>query len=512
MKGKPESGAAGDRQRARSNKFLFLGLFLPVVALVLLVGNLVASARMDAHVSKVLEYDGARLHLISGFLGAEILGSLKHLRSLATEAITREALDTPEPAQMQSLESSFLILAQRNPLYHQIRWIDEAGRERARVTRDRDHLGVTAQPDLQDKSDRYYFKQASTMLPGELYISRIDLNEERGQVEIPWLPVVRIATPVVDGEQRRRGIIVINIEMKYLFEFVRTTDQADLEVEYQLVNQDGTLLSADFAGVQPEDAVDTAVDLPAAPADVWAHMSDNDTGSLETADGLWTWRKLSPVNTFKRLTRNSPKHLVAFDQMIADEFTLSLLAHRPVETLEDVRLENLELITLGAVFVLSIYGLVLAFYLSGAARTRRAEVEAARAKERARDLNRMKELEQRFHRLVEASSIGLLSVDGDGRIEITNGAVELMLGYQRGELEGANVETLLPAGMREKHVALREQFMREPEARRMGFGRELNAVRKDNSTIPVEVALNPYTDDGRPLVLVSIIDLSHRQA
>lgn len=45
----------------------------------------------------------------------------------------------------------------------------------------------------------------------------------------------------------------------------------------------------------------------------------------------------------------------------------------------------------------------------------------------------------------------------------------------------------------------------------MGFGRELKAVKKDNTTIPVEVALNPYTDNGRSLVLVSIIDLSHRQ-
>jgi PAS domain S-box-containing protein len=512
MGAKSEAGQAGNRRRARTNKLVFLGLFLPVAALVLLVGSLVASARMDAHISKVLEYDGARLHLISGFLGAEILGSLKHLRSLATEDVTRNALDTAEPAQLRSLESSFLILAQRNPLYHQVRWIDEAGRERARVTRDQDTLGVTAQQYLQDKSDRYYFRQANTLLPGELYISRIDLNEERGQVEIPFLPVVRIATPVTDSQQRRRGIVVINIKMKYLFEFVRATDQTDLEVEYHLVNQDGTLVSADFEGVQSVDGADTAIDLPATPSDVWAYMSEKHTGSLETKDGLWTWRKLSPVNTFKRLTRSSPDYLVAFDQMIADDFTLSLLAHRPVETLEDVRRENLELITLGAVFVLSIYGLVLAFYLSGTARTRRAEVEAARAKERARDLNRMKELEQRFHRLVEASSIGLLSVDGDGRIEITNGAVELMLGYQRGELEGANVETLLPTSMREKHVALREQFMREPEARRMGFGRELKAVKKDNSTIPVEVALNPYTDDGRPLVLVSIIDLSHRQA
>jgi PAS domain S-box-containing protein len=508
---KSKSGQAGSSRRVRTNKFLFLGLFLPVAALVLVIGNLIASARMDAHIDKILEYDGTRLHLISGFLGAEILGSLKHLRSLATEADTRGALDTPKPAQLLSLESSFLILAQRNPLYQQVRWIDEAGRERARVTRDQDKIAVTAQQDLQDKSDRYYFKQANALLPGELYISRIDLNEERGQVELPLLPVVRIATPVSDNEQRRRGIIIINIEMKYLFEFVSTTDQADLEVEYLLVNQDGTLLSADFGSIMPEDAPDTAVDIPAAPPDVWAHMSVNSTGSLETADGLWTWRKLTPVTTFKRMTRNSPQHLIAFDQMISDDFTLSLLAHRPVETLEAMRRENLELITLGAVFVLSIYGLVLAFYLSGAARARRAEVDAAREKERANDLKRMKELEERFRHLVEASSIGLLSVDSTGRIEITNGAVDLMLGYERGELDGAQVETLLPDSIRDKHVGLREQFMREPEARRMGFGRELKAVRKDKTTFPVEVALNPYTDDGRPLVLVSIIDLSHRQ-
>jgi len=44
----------------------------------------------------------------------------------------------------------------------------------------------------------------------------------------------------------------------------------------------------------------------------------------------------------------------------------------------------------------------------------------------------------------------------------------------------------------------------------MGKGRELMAVRKDGSTVPVEIGLNPYTDHGRELVLVSIIDQSER--
>jgi PAS domain S-box-containing protein len=120
----------------------------------------------------------------------------------------------------------------------------------------------------------------------------------------------------------------------------------------------------------------------------------------------------------------------------------------------------------------------------------------------------MKELEERFHRLVEASSIGQLVVDAEGRIEICNPAAERMLGYEKGELEGVRVDMLLPAGQREKHEQLRKQFMRAPEPRQMGVGRELAAVRKDGSSIPVEVGLNPYSDHGRQLVLASIIELS----
>jgi PAS domain S-box-containing protein len=46
----------------------------------------------------------------------------------------------------------------------------------------------------------------------------------------------------------------------------------------------------------------------------------------------------------------------------------------------------------------------------------------------------------------------------------------------------------------------------------MGKGRELAAVRKDGSTVPVEIGLNPYSDHGRQLVLVSIVDLSERSS
>lgn len=489
--------------------WVFLALFLPVAVLVSVLGVYFASQRINEHINEILDYDSARLNLISGFLGAEVLGSLKHLRSLSTEAVTRQALDSRDPGRLQPLESSFLTLARRNPQYQQIRWIAESGNERSRVMRDQGEPYAVAPQDLQNKSDRYYFEAANELLPGELYISRVDLNEERGRIEIPARPVLRIATPVQDSGKKRRGIIIINIGMRHMFSLVRIPGEPRQEADYLLVNQQGVVLNGDIESFQAADAQEQGVDFILPNPKARERVLASDSGSLELQDGLWTWKKLSPA-TFSRLSRVFPEHLVAFDQLIADDFSLTLVAHRPLGTLMDVRRDNRMLISLIIISILSVYALSLFFYLGGRARVRRAELEAAHAMAHAAHMARMKELEERFHHLVDASSIGQLVVDSDGRIEISNSAAERILGYESSELEGFLLDALLPAGLQEKHAHYRQQYMQAPEARMMGMGRELEAIRKDGSAIPVEVGLTPYSEQGRQLILVSIIDLSHR--
>jgi PAS domain S-box-containing protein len=489
---------------------LFLAIFLSATVLVLVAGNYYSSQRTDARIKEFLSFDGARLNLISGFLGAEVLGSLKHLQSLSTETITRQALDSPDRKHLEALESSFLSLARRNPQYQQIRWIDESGIEKARITRDKGEPYTVDQQDLQDKGDRYYFEAANTLLPGELYLSRVDLNVERGQIEIPARPVLRVATPVEGSGHKRRGIMVINIEMKHLFNLVRPLGETHQDVDYLVINQKGVVLNGDIERFQSADDPEQGVEFILPNPEVRERVSVRDSGSIVLRDGLWTWKKLSPFSIFNRLAQVFPEHLVSFDQLISDDFSLKLVVHRPPSSLMDVRRENRMLVYPATAFVLSVFGLSLFYYLSGRIRVRRAEIEAAHAMARASSMARMKELEERFHRLVDASSIGQLVVDSDGRIEISNLAAERMLGYERGELENSLVDALLPAGMHEKHKRYREQFMQAPEARMMGRGRELAAVKKDGSPIPVDVGLTPYSDQGRQLILVSIIDLSHR--
>ncbi|MGB7933329.1 MAG: PAS domain S-box protein [Gammaproteobacteria bacterium] len=511
MEKMPEDASTTGHQGDRFNRYLFLALFLPVAAVVVVLGISFASLRSESQINEIIDRDSSRLHLISGFVGAEVLDSLQHLRSLSVEATTLRALDSGAPGDLRSLESSFLTLARRNPHYQQVRWIDESGIEKVRITRDQGTPYAVAPQDLQDKSSRYYFEAANALLPGELYISRIDLNEEHGQIETPPRPMLRIATPVEDGSRKRRGIIIINIDTKYLFNLLRAPGQSELEVDYSLVNKQGTLLSSEIGNLQTIDERDQSVKFFLLHPKVWERVTARNSGSLELDDGLWSWKALSPVDTFKNMARVFPQFMVAFDQLITDDFSLTLVAHRPPGVLANLRRENRMLISLIVVFGLSVYGLSLLFYLSSHARARRAEANAAYALARASNMERMKELEERFHCLVDASTIGQLVVDGNGRIEITNPAAERLLGYEKGELEGFLVDALLPASLQQEHARQRELYMQAPDARRMGVGRELEAVRKDGTKIPVEIGLTPYTDHGRQLVLASIVDLSQRK-
>jgi PAS domain S-box-containing protein len=508
----PEIDSPAIGQWGRFSSTLFLALFLPVAAVVLVLGFSFASLRSESEIKQIIEQDNSRLYLISGFVGAQVLDSLQHLRALSTESTTMRALDTGASGDLRALESSFLTLARRNPQYQQIRWIDETGTERVRIVRDQGPPYVVAAQELQDKSKRYYFEAANALLPGELYISRIDLNEEHGKIEMPPRPMLRIATPLVDGNRKRRGIIIINIDMKYLINLVRAPGQEEQDVDYLLVNKQGDLLNGEIENIQVAGEQDQGVKFFLQHPNVWKRVVASDSGNLELADGLWSWKALSPIDTFKNLALVFPQFMVAFDQLITDDFSLTLVAHRPHSVLENLRRENRMLISLAIVFGLSVYGLTLLFYLSSHVRARRAEAEAAYADARATNLERMKELEERFHRVVDASTIGQIVVDVNGRIEISNPAAERMLGYERGALEGLQVDALLPDGLREEHVRLRDLYMQAPMARQMGIGRELQAVKKDGTPISVEIGLTPYTDHGRPLILVSIIDQSQRKA
>src|SRR5205085_7143571 len=93
------------------------------------------------------------------------------------------------------------------------------------------------------------------------------------------------------------------------------------------------------------------------------------------------------------------------------------------------------------------------------------------------DISERKQGEERFQVAVEASPTAMMMVDSAGYITLANRQAELVFGYERSELLGMEVETLLPAALADGHRLLRERFHQAPSGRRMGIGMELRARR-----------------------------------
>lgn len=155
---------------------------------------------------------------------------------------------------------------------------------------------------------------------------------------------------------------------------------------------------------------------------------------------------------------------------------------------------------------------------SGATAEQPTELERARRElaSMADELRRNQALQEqdaeRFRRFVEYLPIGVIMVDDHGHILLANTRSEDLFGYAHDDLVGRSIEQLVPARFRSGHPGLRGAFMARPAARPMGAGRDLFAVRSDGSEFPVEIGLNPVPATNGTTVIVSIVDISERQA
>ncbi|MFQ5633600.1 MAG: cache domain-containing protein, partial [bacterium] len=120
----------------------------------------------------------------------------------------------------QTVEKEFFRFSRGKRAYYQVRYIDTRGQEIVRLNHDSAGVHIVPKAQLQNKNRRYYFRQAMQCSRGKIYLSPMDLNIERGGVEIPHRPVVRYATPVFNRRGNKAGIVIINIFAEAIFEII----------------------------------------------------------------------------------------------------------------------------------------------------------------------------------------------------------------------------------------------------------------------------------------------------
>ena len=127
------------------------------------------------------------------------------------------------------------------------------------------------------------------------------------------------------------------------------------------------------------------------------------------------------------------------------------------------------------------------------------------------DVTAQKQAQDLFRLATEASPIGTLLVNDQGRILLVNAHVEELFGYEREELIGKPVEVLVPERFAKEYAAWRAEFLGAPKMRPAGTIGEVSARRNDGTDFPVEVGLNSIQTPQGILVLATVADISQRK-
>lgn len=140
---------------------------------------------------------------------------------------------------IELVSSLFLDIAHTSDDIIQLRYIDKNGIEKIRIDRDKtsSKLFIVDENDLQDKSNRYYFKDILNTPKGSFWYSNVDLNIEYAKIEQPIKPVIRIGMPVYSDKQKD-GILIINIFMK---DFLHKLIDSSINKLY-IFDKDGNIL------------------------------------------------------------------------------------------------------------------------------------------------------------------------------------------------------------------------------------------------------------------------------
>ncbi|MEO8705843.1 MAG: PAS domain S-box protein [Kofleriaceae bacterium] len=116
-----------------------------------------------------------------------------------------------------------------------------------------------------------------------------------------------------------------------------------------------------------------------------------------------------------------------------------------------------------------------------------------------------------YRELVDSAPDGIVVCDRTGTMLLVNRQAEKMFGYDRSELIGRPIETLIPERVRGRHPDHVFGYVDAPRSRPMGSGLELAGLRRDGTEFPVEISLSPIRSSGGIHISAAIRDVTDRK-
>lgn len=142
---------------------------------------------------------------------SEFFQSLFFLRELSSTKGYVES-DFDSISHREKAEENFFSLVKIRKHYCQISIIDSSGQEVLRIDNRRAGAAfIVPESQLQNEKHRGYFQEAMRMRSDQIYVSPIDSKLEGEKGGLPNVPMLRLATPLFDSKNGKKGVLVLDI-------------------------------------------------------------------------------------------------------------------------------------------------------------------------------------------------------------------------------------------------------------------------------------------------------------
>jgi len=504
------------------------------IAMILLVAVAVAAVGWLSHYSlekaflpRVLERIESQSRLLASQLEAQTAGARADIVTFRANAAVRGMIDAhfnggvdpidhvSEKTWRERLLTRLLADVGAHPAYAKFRVIGADGREYLRVDRSGPGGSVRSVPDeaLQSKDDRFFFQDAIKLSEDQVYVSPVDLNVDDGVIQMPHVPTLRVAGPLFGPDHRLFGIVVVNIDMRQVFDRIRISIRQGESVyvvgrngDY-LVHPDRTREFGSQLGTPtrwqddfPYFAATTGSTLPATQVvpDSDGKPSGTAIAPAILAEGQWAAIIrvvpnavfMAPAAIIERTTLTIGLIAVMVAAVLAVLLARSLT--RPigrlttaVEAIGRGQPANIPIDASGETGMLARAFARMVEETKAKTSALEHEVEERRRTEAARDQLAVRE--RLFSAAVESSDDSIVMQTLDGIIIGWNGAAERLYGYSAEEAVGQPTSIILPAERRDEGKDYLARISRGERIEHF----ETMRLHRDGSPVEISVSLSP---------------------
>ncbi len=224
-----------------------------------------------------------------------------HLVYLSNLYTVKRFLEEEEPEFRKEVERLFKRVVEISanpsfPRFDQVRLLDLNGYEKVRVNlNDRNVAEAVPVNQLQNKSNRYYFRESLTLSDHQMYMSPMDLNVENEQIEKPYKPMIRFGMPVFDAHKERIGVLIFNYQAQQIFDSLEAMNVHKGD-QWILLNSEGYYLHGpdpekSFGFMFPEKKTGFFSDHP----DLWRKILETDDKIFRQPEAIYFRKGVTPI-------------------------------------------------------------------------------------------------------------------------------------------------------------------------------------------------------------------------